>query len=144
MDIVVVMDGPETVDPKTDTSFALIAAAVERGHSVWHCIAADVELLDGRVVARARPATPDGDAHPALVLGAQQSVDLSGVDAVLIRTDPPFDSAYLHLTLMLDHLEGHTLVVNSRRGFATPTKSCTPPGSLRSRHQPSSRRAPTP
>jgi glutathione synthase/RimK-type ligase-like ATP-grasp enzyme len=37
--------------------------------------------------------------------------------SVLIRTDPPFDSAYLHLTLLLDHLAGQTLVVNSLRGL---------------------------
>ena len=117
MDIVVVMDGPDTVDPQTDTSFALISAARERDHSVWHCGAGDVELLDGRVTARARPATPDATADPALVLGDEERVDLTGVDAVLIRTDPPFDSAYLHLTLMLDHLDGHTLVVNSPQGL---------------------------
>ena len=37
MDIVVVMDGPETVDPGTDTSFGLMLAARERDHTVWHC-----------------------------------------------------------------------------------------------------------
>ena len=36
---------------------------------------------------------------------------------MLIRTDPPFDSAYLHLTLLLDYLVDQTLVVNAPRGL---------------------------
>lgn len=117
MDIVVVMDGPETVDPAGDTSFALMLSAQERGHAIWHCGAADVELADGTVWAVASPATADPAATPALRLDAPQRIDLGDVDAVLIRPDPPFDSAYLHLTLLLDHVVGRTLVVNSPRGL---------------------------
>ena len=117
MDIVVIMDGPETVDASSDTSFALIVAARERGHSVWHCGAGDVELVGGIVRARARPASTDEAASPPLLLGSRESLDLTQVDAVFVRTDPPFDSAYLHLTLVLDHLAAETLVVNSPRGL---------------------------
>lgn len=117
MDIVMVMDGAETVNPDTDTSFALMLAAQERDHRVWHCGAADVELADRRVWARARPVTADETASPCLQLGRAERLDLTGVDAVFIRTDPPFDSAYLHLTLLLDHLIGHTVVVNSPTGL---------------------------
>lgn len=117
MDIVVVMDGPETVDPDTDTSFALMLAAEERGHRVWHCGAAEVELDDGRVWARARRATLDETAVPALRLDPFERLDLTTVDAVLIRLDPPFDPTYLHLTLVLDHLVDRTLVVNAPRGL---------------------------
>ena len=69
MDIVVVMDGPETVNPASDTSFALMVAARERGHSVWHCGAADVELADGTVWARTRPAVADEGRRPAVGVG---------------------------------------------------------------------------
>lgn len=117
MGLVVVMDGPETVDPDTDTSFALLLAAQERGHAIWHCTAADVSLIDGRVRADARPAVAYDRQREPLVLGARADLDLHDVDAVLIRTDPPFDLAYLHLTLLLDGLAGETLVVNSPRGL---------------------------
>jgi glutathione synthase len=117
VDIVVIMDGAETVNPETDTSFALIAAAQERGHAVWHSGAGDVELLDSTVWARARPAVASDDAACPLELGPLRRLDLAQVDAVLIRTDPPFDSAYLHLTLLLDHLTDQTLVVNAPRGL---------------------------
>ena len=117
MRIVVIMDGPETVDPATDTSFGLMLAARERDHLVWHSTASDLEWVDGRPRARARRAHPDEHAAPPLRLGESEDVDLTAVDVVLIRTDPPFDVAYLHMTLLLDHLAGQTLVVNSPRGL---------------------------
>ncbi|MEM9513855.1 MAG: glutathione synthase [Actinomycetota bacterium] len=116
MDIVVVMDGPETVVADSDTSFALILGAQERGHRVWHCGAGDVEFGNG-AFAVARRASADEAATTPLQLGQRERVDLAQVDAVLIRTDPPFDDAYLHLTLLLDLVADTTLVVNSPRGL---------------------------
>lgn len=117
MDIVVIMDGPETVDPETDTSFALMLAAQERGHRVWHCGSRDVSLIDGRVRATARAARTNESSTTPLRLGEVTNLDLGEADVVLIRPDPPFDLAYLHLTLLLDALDGTTLVVNSPRGL---------------------------
>lgn len=118
LNIVVVMDGPETVNAETDTSFGLMLAAEERGHVVWHCGAGDIEFVDGRVWARASAAHTDPSSGTTpLQLGDIKRLDLAQVDAVLIRTDPPFDSAYLHLTLLLDLVADDTLVINSPRGL---------------------------
>ena len=117
MDVVVLMDGPQTVVPETDTSFALIVAAEERGHRVWHCEAAHVGMAGGTVTARACPARAEPTAAPPLALGETELVDLADVDVVLIRTDPPFDATYLHLTLLLDLIADRTLVVNAPRGL---------------------------
>jgi glutathione synthase len=117
MDFVVVMDGPEAVNPETDTSFALMLSAQQRGHRIWHCGAGDIELAENRVWAQARRATAEESSELPLRLGPLERLDLTAVDAVLIRTDPPFDTQYLHLTLLLDHLVHSTLVVNSPRGL---------------------------
>lgn len=117
MDIVVIMDGPETIDPTTDTSFGVMLAAQEREHVVWHCRASDLEWIDGLPRARARRAHADEHAAEPLRLDDIEDIDLTTVDVVLIRTDPPFDVAYLHMTLLLDHLAGQTLVVNAPQGL---------------------------
>lgn len=117
MDIAVIMDAPDTVNPATDTSFGLMLAAQQQGHQIWHSLAADVELVDGTVRARAHRARADEHGAPPLELSDAVDLDLTEVDAVLVRTDPPFDLRYLHLTLVLDHLTGTTLVVNSPRGL---------------------------
>jgi glutathione synthase len=69
------------------------------------------------VVARVRQATMQLNADEPIRLGEAEDIDMVDVDAVFIRKDPPFTDAYLWLTLVLDHLEGSTLVVNNPRGL---------------------------
>jgi glutathione synthase len=114
---VFIMDPPDTVLVDEDTSFALMLEAQARGHRVDHCLARDLSLRGGEVHARVRQATMQRDPARPITLGEAESVDLSGVQAVFIRTDPPFDSNYLWLTLMLERLDGRTLVVNRPSGL---------------------------
>jgi len=115
MHFVFVMDPVSTVIVDEDTSFALMLEAQARGHRVDHCLARDVGLRGRRVVARVRRATMVLEAGEPIRL--DQPDDMVDVDAVFIRKDPPFTDAYLWLTLVLDHLEGTTLVVNDPRGL---------------------------
>jgi glutathione synthase len=117
MRFVFVMDPVSTVIVDEDTSFALMLEAQARGHHVDHCLPRDVGLRGRRVVARVRRATMQLVAGNPITLGKPEDIDLVDVDAVFIRKDPPFTDAYLWLTLVLDHLEGSTLVVNNPRGL---------------------------
>lgn len=117
MRFVFVMDPVSTVIVDEDTSFALMLEAQSRGHRVDHCLASDVGLRGQQVIARVRRASMRRDPASPIALGDPEDVDLGDVDAVFIRKDPPFTDAYLWLTLVLDHLEGRTLVVNSPRGL---------------------------
>ena len=117
MRFVFVMDPVSTVIVDEDTSFALMLEAEARGHRVDHCLTSDVGLRGTKVVARVRRAAMQLDASAPITLGEAEDIDLADVDAVFIRKDPPFTEEYLWLTLVLDHLEGTTLVVNSPRGL---------------------------
>jgi len=117
MRFVFVMDPVSTVIVDEDTSFALMLEAQARGHRIDHCLASDVGLRGRRVVARVRQANMQLSPAEPITLGEPEDVDLVDADAVFIRKDPPFTDAYLWLTLVLDHLEGSTLVVNNPRGL---------------------------
>ncbi|MCG8558112.1 MAG: glutathione synthase [Proteobacteria bacterium] len=117
MHIVVIMDPPSSVVVAEDTSFALLLEAQAREHRIDHCLLHELFLRDGRLWAHARPARMLPEAICPIELGIEQQVCLHDVDAVLIRSDPPFDSAYLWATLMLERLRGQTLVVNDPRGL---------------------------
>jgi glutathione synthase len=117
MRFVFVMDPVSTVIVDEDTSFALMLEAQARGHRVDHCLPSDVGLRGRRAVARVRQASMKLDAEAPITLADPEDIDLVDVDAVFIRKDPPFTDAYLWLTLVLDHLEGSTLVVNDPRGL---------------------------
>lgn len=117
MRFVFVMDPVSTVIVDEDTSFALMLEAQARGHRVDHCLPRDVGLRGKNVLARVRKATMRLDPNEPVALADPEDIDLVDVDAVFIRKDPPFTDEYLWLTLVLDHLEGSTLVVNNPRGL---------------------------
>ena len=54
-------------------------------------------ITKGDVFAVARPVVVS-DAPPHVVTGELLEVDLAELDAVFVRKDPPFDTAYAHLT----------------------------------------------
>jgi len=115
--VVVIMDPPATVKVDEDTSFALMLEAQSRGHRVDHCLQRDLYLDVGKLHATVRQATMQRDPARPIVLGAPEDVCLHDVDAILLRTDPPFDSDYLWCTLMLDRVKADTLVVNDPHGL---------------------------
>jgi glutathione synthase len=110
------MDPMARILPDKDTTFALQRAAQRRGHECLHCEPRDVWVEGGEVWAKARDVRVD-DSPPHFVLGPARDFDLSKVASIFVRKDPPFDSQYLHLTLMLEGVRGRTLVVNDPRGL---------------------------
>ncbi|HKP58290.1 MAG TPA: glutathione synthase [Polyangiales bacterium] len=117
MRFVVIMDPVSTVLPEADTTFALMEEAQKRGHRIDHCLNTDLILDGGKLQARAAQATLARDAAAPMRLSAAELVSLHDVDAVFVRTDPPFDLNYLWTTQLLETLRGQTLVLNDPRGL---------------------------
>jgi len=110
-----VMDPAETMSPEKDTTFAFLRGARALGHSSWHCLPQHVSLrgADGFATARSIAVS---DTQPFVELGALERLELTALDAIFIRKDPPFDVAYLYLTQQLDRVKDRVLVVNDPRG----------------------------
>lgn len=117
MHFVVIMDPVWIVNAEGDTTFALMEAAEQRGHRVDHCLNTDLFLDRGRLYARVTPASMQRKASPPIALGAPEELSLHDVDAVFVRTDPPFDDNYLWSSLMLDVIKKDTLVLNDPHGL---------------------------
>ena len=118
MRIATIMDPIESVHVERDTSFALMLEGQLRGHEVLYIRPADL-WTEGRVLrAVARQVTLRRAEPPAHAsLGDPRDIALGDVDAILVRTDPPFDQAYLQVTQMLDLVRDQTLIVNDPRGL---------------------------
>lgn len=112
-----VMDPIDTVIVDEDTSFALMLEAQRCGHRVDHTLVPDVGLKNGVAVATTRFATMERNPDQPIVLGDPESTPLVEYDVIFVRKDPPFDDAYLWLTLILEHVRDSTLVVNDPRGL---------------------------
>jgi glutathione synthase len=102
------------LNPAGDSTLALMRSAQARGHSLSTYAPTDLDWIEGRAVARARPvAVRPGTPHWEW-LGETAEIDLgTDVDVVLMRQDPPFDMAYITATHILEHAQRQgTRVVN--------------------------------
>jgi glutathione synthase len=111
--VAIQMDPIEGINIETDTTFFLMMEAQLRGHALWVYTPGRIAYEDGRVTARGRPLNlraVKGDHHR---VGEWETRDLSEMDVVLMRQDPPFDMAYITATHFLEAIHPKTLVVNN-------------------------------
>ena len=110
--VAIQMDPIGGIDIDADSSFVLALEAQRRGHGLFHYLPQDLSFRDDRVHARARPLEVRRERGSHASLGEASSLDLAGLDVVLMRQDPPFDMAYITATHLLEHVHPETLVVN--------------------------------
>lgn len=128
MRTVFVVDPLHGLDASLDTSVGLMHAAQELGVEVFAAEARDLEIVDGRAVARARalklaPSTPAAGCRwtvpdPWYDAGPEELVRLEDVRAVFMRLEPPVDLDFLAATYVLDHVDlSGTAIVNAPGGL---------------------------
>ncbi len=110
--VAIQMDPIETIDIEADSTFALALEAVKRGHDLYHYLPKHLTYDQGRVLARARPLQVRREKGNHATLGPPETVDLSTLDVILMRQDPPFDMGYIGATHLLEQVHPKTLVVN--------------------------------
>ena len=133
--VAIQMDPIERVDIGADSTFALALEGQRRGHKLLYYGPRELSLRDTIVVARARPLTVREKRGDHFSLGESSVYDLSDLDAVLMRQDPPFDMAYISATHLLERIHPRTLVVNDpfqvrnapEKLFVTHFKGLMPP-----------------
>ena len=114
--VAVQMDPIERIRIAGDSTFALLIEAQARGCRLLHYTPDRLRLNGARVEAMAEPLTVKDVQGDHARLGEAKLVDLSSVDVVLLRQDPPFDLAYIATTHLLERVQPGTLVVNDPRG----------------------------
>ena len=111
--VAIQMDPVEGINIDTDTTFFLMLEAQTRGHALFVYTPDKISLEEGVVRARGRALNLQavkGDHHR---VGDWEVRDLSEMDVVLMRQDPPFDMAYITATHFLEMIHPKTLVVNN-------------------------------
>lgn len=117
MNFVFLVDTYERWDINKDTSFCFMLGAVRRGHNVYILNEGGITRKNGRILMCVNQVQPQ--MNPAEPFGPVQRQILSEdrIDAVFIRTDPPFDETYLMQTWLLDLLPKHIPVINEPAGL---------------------------
>ena len=88
-----------------DTTYSMMREAAGRGHQLFHTLSGELSANNQKVSAKAAPfefigAKHDHD-HQWFRLGEAVQTGLEQFDAVVMRTDPPFDMQYLYATQLL-------------------------------------------
>jgi glutathione synthase len=111
--IAVQMDHISTLHIEGDSTFALMLEAQARGHELYHYTVDRLSQRDGMVYADVEKVTVQDVAGDFYKLEAPVKTDLSQMDVILMRQDPPFHMGYITATHMLERLHPKTLVVNN-------------------------------
>lgn len=100
-----VMDSIDQINIKKDTSFAMLLEAQSRGWQLYYMEMGDLFLRNGRAYARTRLLSVERNASSWYEFMSEQIIDLSELDVILMRKDPPFDSEFLYATTILQRAE---------------------------------------
>ncbi|SFK82630.1 glutathione synthase [Shimia haliotis] len=112
MKIAFQMDPIQSVDINADSSFRIAEEAQARGHDLFYYSPDKLAYEEGQITARGHWMTVRREVGNHVDLGSEVRLDLSEVDVVWLRQDPPFDMHYITSTHLLDRLAPDTLVVN--------------------------------
>ena len=105
MKILFIADPLSTFKTYKDTTYAMMREMAKRGWRLSHALSGELSVRQGLVTAQAAPfefigAKHDRD-HEWFAVADKIQTALKDFDAVIMRTDPPFDMQYLYATQLL-------------------------------------------
>ena len=131
----IVMDPIDNINYKKDSSLAMLWAAQDKGWDIWYMEQQHLFIDNGVAMAQMATLTVARNPDKWFERSAYQRLELSSLDIILMRKDPPFDNEFMYSTHILEMAErNHTLVVNppqrlrdcNEKLFATQFPQCCP------------------
>ncbi|ASK27989.1 glutathione synthase [Neisseria chenwenguii] len=105
MKILFIADPPASFKTYKDTTYAMMHEAAKRGWQLFHTLSSELSVRNGLVGANAAPfeflGAKDDHDHDWFRVQEKIQTALKDFDAVIMRTDPPFDMQYLYATQLL-------------------------------------------
>ncbi len=115
----IVMDPITSINIKKDSSFAMLLEAQQRNYEIHYLEMQDLFIQENTACARTRQLQlKDDNQNWFQFLTEPQTIDLSDLNVILMRKDPPFDMEYIYATYILELAEQHgSLIVNKPRSL---------------------------
>jgi glutathione synthase len=129
------MDPIESITAKKDSSLAMLLEAERRDAEIYYFQQKDLKLLAGIALGRSQRLRVQDDQSSWFELGPHEEIELGGLDAILMRKDPPFDMEYIYTTYILDRAQlAGALIVNrpqalrdmNEKAYTAWFPDCTP------------------
>lgn len=112
MKIAFQMDHISTINQSTDSTYMLIKEAARLGFELFHYTPKDLYLDNGKVYAQVEHLAIYPNQDKFYQLSAQQKLDLTELDFLFIRQDPPFDLAYITNSYILEKIRHKIIFIN--------------------------------
>jgi glutathione synthase len=107
------MDAIETIDIRGDSSFALALEASARGYDIFIYHPDNLAFIPGvGLTARGKWVQVRDEVGNHVQILSEARIDLTKLDVILMRQDPPFDMHYITATYLLETIMDKVLVVN--------------------------------
>ena len=129
------MDPLNKLHHESDSSLILAKEAQNRGHKIFIYEPKDLTLIDNQLFANVSSLKIEKKNKYTFKKGKGHIMNLSSINVLLIRQDPPFNINYITATYLLEHLSPKTLIINNPKSIrnapeklhVTYFKNLTPP-----------------
>ena len=111
--IAIQMDPLNKLHQESDSSLVLAKEAQNRGHKIYIYEPKDLILNNNQLFAKASSLKIIKKEKYYFKQERKKIINLSSVNVLLIRQDPPFNINYITATYLLEHLSPKTLVINN-------------------------------
>ena len=109
----IVMDPIETIDPKKDSSLAMLLEAKKRNYEIYYMQQQNLKLIEDQALANTSIIDVFDNNKEWFKTSKVIELNLKELDVILMRKDPPFDMEFIYTTYILDRAEQQgALVVN--------------------------------
>lgn len=134
--LAVLMDPLENINPKKDSTLAMMLAAQSKGWTVYFLQQSDLFIQDGEVQANFHQLVLNNALEDWFEIVANHTAPLATMNAVLMRKEPPFDMEFIYTTYLLEMAEKEGVVILNRPGsirdcneklYALQFPQCCPP-----------------
>src|SRR3954467_15481968 len=98
LNVAVQMDPIERINVRGDSTFAMLLEAQARGHTLSYYTPDRLALVGNRVFAAIQPLKVRDTHGDHFTLGEARRTELTELDVILLRQDPPFDLSYITTT----------------------------------------------
>lgn len=105
MKLGVVMDPIASINPKKDSTLAMLIAAQKKGYALFYMEQKDLFVQQGELYAQATRLTVHDDVTHWFDLYEQKIINAKELNVILMRKDPPFDMEYIYTTQLLELAE---------------------------------------
>ena len=102
MNILFILDPLDSIKTYKDTSYAMMQAAVSRGHGLGVMQQEDLIWKNGNVICYTQNLELTADDKQWYRVGERLAGSLTDFDCVVMRKDPPFDMEYVYSTYLLE------------------------------------------